>query len=56
LVLVNYIVRELAEMLAVSADTVRNWEVRGIVPAPRNMERMKEIFPGLNISDADQRK
>jgi ribosome-binding protein aMBF1 (putative translation factor) len=36
---------ELAEMLGVDEMTIVNWEVRGMVPAKRHMERLSKVFP-----------
>jgi DNA-binding transcriptional regulator YiaG len=37
------ITKDLAKMLGVSEDTVRNWERRRIMPSPRYMESLKRI-------------
>ena len=36
-------IKELANMLGVTEDTVINWEVRGISPAARNLEKIKAL-------------
>jgi len=35
---------ELAELIGVTADTIINWEIRGIIPEGRNMERVSEFL------------
>lgn len=37
-------IRELASQLGVTEDTVINWEIRGIQPEGRNLEKLKEIL------------
>jgi len=38
------LIRELAEQIGVTEDTVINWEVRGRKPVGRNMERVGEFL------------
>ncbi len=38
---------ELAERLGVTGDTVINWEIRGMMPAKRHLERLRRVIPGL---------
>ena len=38
------LIRELAAQIGVTEDTVINWEVRGINPVGRNMERVREFI------------
>ncbi len=40
------LIRELASQLGVTEDTVINWEVRGIKPAEKSMERVKVFLDG----------
>jgi DNA-binding transcriptional regulator YiaG len=39
----DLIIKDLAKMLGVSGDTVRNWEVRGIMPSKEHMESIRNI-------------
>jgi len=34
-------IKELAEQIGVTEDTVINWEIRGIKPAGKSMERVR---------------
>ncbi|MDI6605615.1 MAG: hypothetical protein QME65_00485 [Candidatus Omnitrophota bacterium] len=38
------LIRELAAQIGVTEDTVINWEVRGIKPMGRNMDRVREFL------------
>jgi DNA-binding transcriptional regulator YiaG len=38
------LIRELAQLIGVSEDTVINWEVRGIKPEGQSMERVREFI------------
>jgi len=40
-------IKELAAILGVSEDTVINWEVRGVSPTSRNLERLDMVLLGL---------
>ena len=40
-------IKELANMLGVSEDTVINWEVRGITPTSQNLKEVKALFRRL---------
>ena len=37
-------IKELAEIIGVTEDTVINWEIRGRKPVGRNMERVREFI------------
>ena len=37
-------IKELAEQIGVSEDTVINWEIRDIKPVGRNLERVREFL------------
>jgi len=41
------LIKELAEKLGVTQDSVINWELRGIMPAARNVRKIVERFPHL---------
>lgn len=43
-------IKELASQLGVTEDTVINWEIRGIRPVGRNLEKLKEILVSLYIA------
>lgn len=38
------LIRELASQLGVTEDTVINWEIRGIMPVGRNLEKVKAFL------------
>ena len=38
------LIRELAALLRVTEDTVINWEIRGIKPEGRNLEKVKAFL------------
>jgi DNA-binding XRE family transcriptional regulator len=40
-------IRELAQILDVSEDTVINWEVRGVSPTLRNLEKVRVLVRRL---------
>ena len=40
------LIRELAKKIGVTENTVINWEVRGITPCRRHMERIRGFVPG----------
>ena len=40
-------IRELAQILRVSEDTLINWEVRGITPTSRNLEKVRALVRRL---------
>jgi DNA-binding transcriptional regulator YiaG len=40
-------IKELAQILGVSQDTVINWEVRGITPTSQNLKEVKGLFRRL---------
>ena len=40
-------IKELAQELGVNEGSVINWELKGMMPAARNMEKMTGMFPGL---------
>jgi DNA-binding transcriptional regulator YiaG len=40
----GFLIRELASQLGVAEDTVINWEVRGIKPEGRNLEKVREFL------------
>ena len=37
-------IKELAEMLEVTEDTVINWELRGRKPRGKNLKKIKDLF------------
>jgi len=39
-------IKELAGIIGVTEDTVINWEIRGIEPAEKSMERVKVFLEG----------
>lgn len=39
-------IKELAEIIGVTEDTVINWEIRGIKPVGSNMARAKAFLEG----------
>ena len=39
------LIRQLADQLGVTEDTVINWEVRGIRPCGKPLGRIKDIVP-----------
>ncbi len=41
------LIRQLADILGVTEDTVINWDIRGMVPAKRHMDRLIRIIPGV---------
>jgi len=41
-------IKQLAEQLGVSQDSVINWEIRGMRPARGNVEKLRNQFPELN--------
>jgi DNA-binding transcriptional regulator YiaG len=41
------LIRELAQILGVSDDTVINWEVRGVRPSSRNLEKVRALVRPL---------
>jgi len=40
----NMLIREFAEPMGVSEDTVINWEVRGVKPSGRFLEKIKSFL------------
>ena len=38
------LIKELAEIIGVTEDTVINWKIRDIKPEGRNMEKVKEFI------------
>jgi len=41
------LIRELAALVNVSADTVINWELRGVKPMGRSLRRLQEALEGI---------
>lgn len=41
------LIRELAALVGVSADTVINWELRGVKPMGRSLRRLQEALKGI---------
>ena len=41
------LIRELAALVGVSADTVINWELRGVKPIGRSLRRLQEALEGI---------
>jgi len=39
-------IKELAEIVGVTEDTVINWEIRNIKPEGKNLERLKAFLEG----------
>ncbi len=37
-------IKELAEIIGVTEDTVINWELRGIKPRGKSLERVRKLF------------
>ena len=40
-------IKELAEALGVTPDSIINWEIRGVRPAPRNIPHLAKAFPDI---------
>ncbi len=45
-------IKELAQILGVSEDTVINWEVRGVAPTSRNLEKVRALVRRLGWDKA----
>ncbi len=41
------LIRELASELGVTEDTVINWEIRGMMPQGKSMERVRGFLEGM---------
>lgn len=41
------LIRELAALVGVTADTVINWELRGVKPMGRSLRRLQEALEGI---------
>ncbi|MBI3996652.1 MAG: MerR family DNA-binding transcriptional regulator [Candidatus Omnitrophica bacterium] len=37
-------IKELAELVGVSPDTIINWELRGVKPTDRNLEKTRALL------------
>ena len=43
-------IKELAQILGVSEDTVINWEVRGVKPSSRSLEKLHTFYTTLDLA------